>query len=94
MHEDNGELGGHQFINMGRLQNHWTDRDQIWHTYTYSPGNGHRLNKLTPRAPRVIGWGGGSRGHTFKNVGKKTNNWTDREQIWHTYAYPSACEWT
>ena len=52
--EGHGELGGHQFINMGKLPNHWTDRDQIWHTYSDSPGNEHRLKKLPPRAPMVI----------------------------------------
>ena len=32
---------------------------------------------------------GGDQEHTFKNVGKKPNSWTDREQLWHTYAYSS-----
>ena len=38
-------LGGHQFINQGKLPNHWNERDQIWRTCTYSQGNGHRLTK-------------------------------------------------
>ena len=25
--------GGHHFINLGKLPNPWTDRDQTWHTY-------------------------------------------------------------
>ena len=50
-------LGGYQFINQGKLPNHWNGRDQIGHTYTDSPGNWHRINKLTPRAPRGI-WRG------------------------------------
>ena len=28
-------------------------------------------------------------GHTYKNVGKMPNSWTDRHQSWHTYAYSS-----
>ena len=31
--EGHGGFGGHQFINLGKLPNHWTDRDHIWHTY-------------------------------------------------------------
>ena len=42
--EGHGGLGGHQLIYLGKVPNHWTDRDQIWHTYTDSSGNGHRLN--------------------------------------------------
>ena len=30
----------------------------------------------------------------FKNIGNIPNSWTDCEQIWHTYADPSACECT
>ena len=43
---------------MGKLPNHWTDRDHIWHTYTYSSGNGYRLKKIH-RALRVIWRGSG-----------------------------------
>ena len=35
---------GHKLINVGNMPNSCTDRDQIWHTYTYSSGNGNRLN--------------------------------------------------
>ena len=80
-------LGGHQFINLGKLPNLWNDRDQMWRTYTDSPGNGHRLNKLTPRVPRGIWKGSG--GHKFKNVGKMPNSCIDQDQIWHMYAYSS-----
>ena len=81
-------VNGHS-INLEKLPNHWTHRDQIWHMYTDSSGYGHGLNKLTPRAPRGIWTESG--GHTFKNVGKKPNSWNDREQIWDsdTYAYSS-----
>ena len=78
-------LVGHKFINLGKLPNYWNDRDQIWRTYTDSPGNGHRLNQLTPQAPMVIWRGSGC--HKFKHVGKMPNSCTDRDQIWHTYAY-------
>ena len=37
-------LGSHHFTNLGKLPNHWTDRDRIWHTYADSSGNGSRLN--------------------------------------------------
>ena len=40
---------------------------------------------LTSRAPRAIWRGLGS--HTLKIVGNMPNSWTDRDQIWHTYAY-------
>ena len=80
-------LGGQQFINLGKLLNHWNDRDQIWSTYTYSPGKLHRLTKLTPRASRGICRGSG--GHKYKNVGKMPNSCTDWDHIWHTYAYSS-----
>ena len=83
--EGHGGLGGHQFINLGKLPNHWTYRAQIWHTYTDSSGNGHRLTKIIPPAPRGIWRGSGD--HKFKNVGKMPNSSTDRDQIWHTYAY-------
>ena len=85
--EGHVELGGHLLTNLGKLPNHWTGQDQIWHTYTDSPGNGHRLQKLTLRAPMGI-WRG-SRGHQFKNVRKKPNSLTDREQLLHTYEYSS-----
>ena len=60
--------------------------------HNYSSGNGNRLKKITPSSPKgdLKGLGG----HTFKNVGKMPNSWTDCEQIWHTYADPTACEWT
>ena len=45
-------LGGHQFINLGKPPNYWTDRDQTWHTYTDSSGNGHMLNKINPSSPK------------------------------------------
>ena len=78
-----GGLADHQFINLGNLPNHWNDRDQIWRTYTDSSETGHRLNKLTPRAPMGIWRGSG--GHKFKNVGKMPKSCTDRDQTWHTY---------
>ena len=84
-------LRGHQFINLGRLPNHWTDRDTIWHTYTNLPGNGH-MQKINPSSPK--GHLKGVGGHKFKNVGKMPSSWTDWEQIWHTYADPYAREWT
>ena len=55
--EGHGRLGGRQFINLGKLPNHWTDRDQIRHAYTDSQVNGRRLNKLTSRDPMAI-WRG------------------------------------
>ena len=35
---------------MGKMPNSCTDRDQIWHTYAYSSGNGHEL-KINPSIP-------------------------------------------
>ena len=42
-----------EFIHLGKLPNHWTDRDHIWHTFTYSSGNGHRLTQ----GAFEVGWG-------------------------------------
>ena len=55
--------------------------------YADSSGNRHRLKKLTSRAPRGICRVFG--GHTYTNVGKMPNSWTDRDHIWYTYAYSS-----
>ena len=42
------------------MPNRWTDQDQIWDMYTYSSGNGHRLNKIdTSKLQGVLGGGGG-----------------------------------
>ena len=57
-----------------------TDRDQIWHTYAYSSGNGHELKKtLIPEGH------GGLGGHQFINLVKLPNHGNDRDQIWRTY---------
>ena len=80
-------LGGQQFKNLGKLPNHWNDRDQIWHMYTDSSGNGHRLNNY-PLDPQGA-FGGGQGVTNSKNVGKMPKSCTDRDQIWHTYAYSS-----
>ena len=60
-------LGGHKFINMGKLPNHLTNRDHIWHTYTDSSGNGHRLKSNTS-SPKCHG-GGGVSGSQIQNCG-------------------------
>ena len=75
----------HQLINLGKLPNHWNDQSQFWRTNTDSPGNGHMLNTINPSSPK--GYLEGVGGHAYKNVGKMTNNWTDRYRISHTYAY-------
>ena len=49
--------------------------------------NRHSLKKSKPSSPKEHLEG--VRGHKFKNVRKKPNSWTDREQRWHTYAYSS-----
>ena len=41
-------LGDHTYKNVGKMPDIWTDRDQIWHTYAYSSGNGHELNNYYP----------------------------------------------
>ena len=86
--EWHGGSWGHQFINLGKLLNHWTDRDQIRHTYADSSGNRHWLNKLTYLAPRGI-WRGLKGPHIQKDVRKMPKSWTDRSHVWHTYAYLS-----
>ena len=48
--EGYGGVRGH-LTNLGKLPNHWTVRDQIWHTYTDSSGNGHRL-KINPSSSK------------------------------------------
>ena len=69
---------------MGKMPNSCIDRDQIWHTYAYSSGNGHELKQMNPSI--TDGHGGGvNRGHQFINLGKLPNHWTDRDQIWHTH---------
>ena len=68
-----------------RRPNGWTDHDQIWHAYADRSENGSYLKKLTPRQPR--GHFGGFIGvKKVTNLGKIPNHWTDRDQIWHTYA--------
>ena len=37
---------GSKFTNLGKLPNHWTDRDAIWHTYADLSGIGATLNKI------------------------------------------------
>ena len=63
-------LGGHQFIDLGKLPNHWTDRDQMWHTYTDSSGNGHRLNKINPSSAK--GAFGGGQGVTNSKMWERS----------------------
>ena len=63
-----GVYGVKKVTNLGKIPNHWTDRDQIRHTYADSSGNGHRLNKLTGSRPQGA-FGRGLGGHKFKNVG-------------------------
>ena len=91
--EGHGGLMGHQLIYLGKLPNSWTDRDQTWHTYTDSSGNGNRLNKLTHRAPRDIWRGFGVTNSEIlercQTAGPIVNKFGTR-----TYADPSACEWT
>ena len=74
---------GHTYRNVGNMPNRWADRVQIWHTYAYSSGNGHELNKyLHTRGA----WGlAGLGGHQFIHLGKLPNGWNDRDQIWRTY---------
>ena len=50
IHRRNVGVRGHTFQNVGNMPNSWTDRDQIWHLYTDSSGNGHELDKLTLRS--------------------------------------------
>ena len=78
----------------GKAAKPWTDQDQTWHTYrpTDSSGNGNRREKVTLEPHGTFE--GGSGVTNSKNVGKMPNSWTDCEHIWHTYADPSACEWT
>ena len=77
-----GVYGVKKVTNLGKIPNHWTDRDQIWHTYADSSRNGCRLKKCNPSRHQGAFIGG----HKFKNVGKTINIWTDRNQIRHTYA--------
>ena len=46
--------GGKQFTNMGKLPNHWTDRDQMWHTYADSSRKVHRIKQINPSSPKGI----------------------------------------
>ena len=49
------------------MPNRWTDRDQIWHRYADSSGNGHK--QLTTQDPTGHEGGGGGMGKKFKSVG-------------------------
>ena len=68
-------LESHTLKHVGKIPNSWTDRDQIWHTYAYSSGNGHELNinRLIPEGH------GGLGGHQLINLGKPPNHCTDRD---------------
>ena len=50
----------------------------------YRPTSAKKLTSLDT----VVIWRGLG-GHTFKNVGKMPNSWTDRDQLWHACAYLS-----
>ena len=63
---------GRKFKNVGNKPNSWTDREQSWHTYAYSSGNGYGLN-MNPLIPGGMVLGG----HQFINMGKLPNHWTD-----------------
>ena len=80
-----GVLGGQQFKSLGKL----SDWHQLWFTSADSCGNGHRLNTSRPSIPQGGISGGGVGCHQFKSLGKLSNDWTDRHQIWHTSAEPS-----
>ena len=60
-------LGGHTYTNVGKMPDSWTDRDQIWHTYAYSTGNGHELTKNNPLIPEEHG---GVMGSSIHKSGK------------------------
>ena len=64
-------LGGHTFTNVGEMPNGWTDRDQIWHPYAYSSGNGHALtnNRLIPEGHGGLGGIHSSIWETFQTTG-------------------------
>ena len=63
----------------------WSDRDHIWHTHADSHRKGSGRKKNSP-VGRKGALGGVLRGQELTNVGKLPNRWTDRNQIWHTYA--------
>ena len=72
-------------------------------------GSVKRLERLAPNLVQICGFvwewtwakynsplnspGGFRGGHKFKSLGKLSNKWTDRHQIWYTSAYSSG-EWT
>ena len=85
-------LGDHTFKNVGKMSNSCTDRDQIWHTYAYSSGNGHE-QKIKPLIPEVHGWGGGFRGSSIHKSGK-TSKPLDRSVPNLAYIYRITREWT
>ncbi len=65
--------------------NGWTDHDQIWHAYADRSENGSYLKKIDPTTTQGAFWGVyGVKKVT--NLGKIPNHWTDRDQIWPTYA--------
>ena len=66
---------------MGKL----SDWHQLWYTSADSSGNGHMLNTIRPTIPHGH-LGGGLAGHTFKCLGKLSNGWTDRHQMWYKSA--------
>ena len=80
-----GVLGGQQFKSLRKL----SDWHQLWFTSADSSGNGHRLNTSRPSILQVAFRGGGVRVSQIQNLGKLSNGWTDRPQIWHTSADPS-----
>ena len=57
-------------LNVGNMPNISTDRDQIWHTYAYSFGNGHELNKNNPLIPEGHGVVRGSSIHKSGKASK------------------------
>ena len=71
-----------------------SDWHQLWFTSADSSGNGHSLNTSRPSIPRGHLGGGRLGCHKFKSLGKLSNGWTDRHQIWHTSADPSGNGYT
>ena len=78
-----GGFRGQTFKSLRKLSNGWTDWHQLWFMSADSSGNGHRLNASRPSIPQGA-FGGGEGGHKFKSLGKLSNGFTDRHQIWYT----------
>ena len=79
-----GVLGGKTFKSQGSCQTAGPIGTNFGSRLRIHLAMGIGSIQVTPQYPKGMSGGGGVGGHTFKSLGKLSNDWTDWHQIWYT----------